>query len=341
MSWTGRNDQCWRVNTPDQVGPGAYQVSNPRQSKYSSAPFDSCEPRMSSSTSQNSPGFYIGHKSWSSKSRCSSAFGSRAIRLADIKTISPGPGAYNLSTSIQKSPKAERCAHSPFGVYRTPVSIPSREVNPINIGPGTYNPIPLEPSKGTNFGVSVTKRLLFDHIDESSAGPGHYASTQQEKPKSGWMFNSHSKRPLTQEEKNDLPGPGSYELSNQPQIKSAPVGFGSNAKRHVKVSNDPHKPFVSNSSTTPAVGTYLSREEQDKIEKLKKKLISNDCPIEKPPFGTSNKRTSEESNDIPGPGYYQPVLANSNLNGFVPKSSRFGTYNTLAPGPGSYSPVSA
>ena len=63
MSWNGRNKQCWRANTPEQVGPGAYHLANNRPQRTSTAPFDSCEQRMNTTVSQDSPGFYIGHRS--------------------------------------------------------------------------------------------------------------------------------------------------------------------------------------------------------------------------------------------------------------------------------------
>ena len=335
------NCDKWRSSTPDQVGPGSYYSSDTRPSIHSSAPFGSCEPRMSNQSISNSPGFYSGHKSWGYKHRCSSAFGSRAVRLADIKPITPGPGSYNLSISQVHRSKPERSATNPIDIYRTAVSIPSRDIQPIEVGPGSYNPQLQEgKNKGTNFAASLTKRDVFNENFEVLIGPGQYSIVDKEKSKSTWMFASGCKRPFNEKESDEGPGPGSYTVEGQARIKVMSAGFGSNTKRDIKMTNDPHRPFIAHDTTTPPVGTYLSKDEQDKIEKLKKKLISNDYPIEKAPFGSTNKRDFEFSSQIPGPGYYQPKLSQQNQSVFVAKSARFIQRNSVtpAPGPGSYSP---
>jgi hypothetical protein len=241
----------------------------------------------------------------------------------------------------RRSSKGERTAQSPFDVFRTAVSIPSREVHPFEVGPATYNPQLQEKNKGTNFGASLSKRDVFGENSEYLAGPGHYSVGMKETNKSTWMFSSGCQRPFDKEAKNEAPGPGSYLVEGVARVKVNSAGFGSNTKRDIRVTNDPHRPFVAHNTTTPPVGTYLSKEEQDKIEKLKKKLISNDYPIEKAPFGTSDKRANDTSNEIPGPGYYQPVPTPHNASVFVPKSPRFIQKFSTNPGPGTYSPVQA
>lgn len=336
------NCDKWKSNTPDQVGPGSYYSSETRPSIHSSAPFGSCEPRMSNQSGSNSPGFYSGHKSWGNKHRCSSAFGSRAVRLADIKPNTPGPGSYNLSFTHTRTIIPERTAQNPCNVFRTAVSIPSRDIPPTEVGPGSYNPQFQEgKNKGTSFGASLSKRDVFNENFEVVIGPGQYSIVDKEKSKSTWMFNSGCKRPFNEKEKVEGPGPGSYTVESHARTKVFSAGFGSNTKRDIKMTNDPHRPFIAHNTTTPPVGTYLSKDEQDKIEKLKKKLISNDYPVEKAPFGTSDKRNFEFSSDIPGPGYYQPKPSQQNQSVFVPKSPRFMQKFSVTPGPGTYSPTNA
>ena len=139
--------------------------------------------------------------------------------------------------------------------------------------------------------------------------------------------------------KNEAPGPGSYEIRINHSIAENSAAFGSNTKRNVPMSGDPHRPFQVGKYQTPPVGNYLSKEEQENIEKLKKKLISADYPIEKAPFNTSEKRIQDFSSETPGPGHYQPVLDNVNKGLLPNKSPRFLSQNSKTPGPGSYQPV--
>ena len=336
------NSDKWRSSTPNQVGPGSYYSSETRPSIHSSAPFGSCEPRMPNQSVPNSPGFYSGHKSWGNKHPCSSAFGSRSVRLAGIKPITPGPGSYNLPINGTRTAKLERSAQNPCEVYRTAASIPSRDIQPIEVGPGSYDP-QFQPgkNKGTNFGASLMKRDVFNDNLEGAVGPGQYSLFDKEKSKSTWMFASGCKRPFNQKDSDQGPGPGSYTVESQARTKVMSAGFGSNTKRDIKLTNDPHRPFIAHDTTTPPVGIYLSKDEQAKIDKLKKKLISNDCPIEKAPFGTANKRNFDLPSNVPGPGYYQPKLCQPNHSGFVAKSARFMPKLSVTPGPGAYSPSHA
>lgn len=345
MSWNGRNEKCWRANTPDQVGPGAYSVAQNRPQRTSTAPFDSAEPRLSTSTSQSSPGYYIGHKSWGCKNRCQTSFGSRAVRLADIKDNSPGPGSYNLSSRSQARSKQEKRVPMNVEVYRTPPSIPSREIQSYSLGPGSYDPSFQDnkpSSQGTVFGAYISKREVFAQNAENNIGPGQYLTDLNSHNKVSWMFTSSTKKAATEKlEKKEGPGPGSYNLASNSEVKEAPVGFGSNTRRNVPMTNDPHGPYVIGNPQIPPVGNYLSKEEQEKFDKLKKKLITSDYPIEKAPFGISEKRASTAPSNTPGPGHYQPVL-DSNNQGLLPnKTPRFTSNtnsNTPNPGPGTYKP---
>jgi Sperm-tail PG-rich repeat len=343
MIWTGRNQQCWKANTPEQVGPGAYYLNSNRPQRTSTAPFDSGEVRITTSTSQNSPGFYIGHKSWGSKSRCSSSLSSRVPRLAEIKDINPGPGTYNIA-SVNQS-KITYAKHVPVnsGVDRTPPSIPSKEIKPYNLGPGSYDPNFHDNklvSKGTSFGAYLSKREVFENVNINDVGPGQYSTVDDKKNKSSWMFNSSTKKPSNNAVvKNNNPGPGSYELSVNNSINENNVGFGSNTKKDIPLSKDPHRPFIVGDKKSPPVGCYLSKEDYQTYEKLKKKLISADYPIEKPPFNTGEKRIRDPSSNTPGPGYYQLMIEKSNKGLLTNKSPRFDSKDSKTPGPGSYKPV--
>ena len=343
MSWTGRNNQCWRVNTPEQVGPGAYHLGSNRAQKTSTAPFDSAEPRLNTSISQSSPGYYLGHKSWASKSNSSSSFGSKAPRIATTKDLNPGPGTYNTVSNNYQKLTYEKHFPIQIEVYRTAPSIPTKEVRPYSLGPGSYDPGYLEnkpASRGTVFGAYVAKREVFEGINDNTVGPGQYFTTVEDKTKLTWMFNSSAKK-VTNEKivKNEAPGPGSYEIAGNHQIKDANVGFGSNTKRNIPMSADPHRPFISASSKSPPVGSYLSKEEQEKIENLKRKLITADYPVEKAPFGTSDQRGQIVISETPGPGQYEPVIDKSNKGLLPGKSPRFGKKKSSTPGPGAYEPL--
>ena len=331
MNWTGRNTpnnkNCWRANTPEQVGPGAYQLVPSRPQRTSTAPFDSGEARLQPSTSQGSPGYYLGHKCWVSKSRCSSSFGSKAARMdsKDQRDQNPGPGSYELVQRSQSRTRGERHNPMQIEVQRTTPSIPTRETRPCNLGPGSYDPSYLDNKPATN-----------------SIGPGQYSSSVASSSKPNWMFNSSTKKNADLKiVKNEHPGPGSYEVDGGggSSFTNANVGFGSNTKRDIPMSGDPYRPFVSKAYKSPPVGNYLSREEQEKIDKLKKKLITADFPVEKAPFGTSEKREYKASEDTPGPGAYEPTIDKPH-NGTLPnRSPRFADSQSITPGPGTYKPL--
>lgn len=340
MSWTGRNNNCWRANTPEEVGPGAYQLLQSRPIRTSTAPFDSAEPRLSSSSSQSSPGYYLSHKAWGAKCKGITSFGSKAVRLdgRNRKNSSPGPGSYEVSTKKYVRISGEKHVPIQVEVAKTAPSIPTKEIKPFNLGPGSYQPTYQVVQRGTAFGAYVAKREVFENTGEKLIGPGQYSVEPSSNAKSNWMFSSASKK-INNEKlvKNEAPGPGSYEVVlNKSLTANVCAGFGSNTKRDIPMSADPYRPFVSETSKTPPVGNYLSKEEQEKIEKLKKKLITADYPVEKAPFNTSGKRTGEEVNKNPGPGAYQPIIDSKAKGLFPNKSPRFGKPQSITPGPGSY-----
>ena len=71
-------------------------------------------------------------------------------------------------------------------VYKTTPSIPSKEIKPYNLGPGSYEPNFHDnkpSSRGTAFGSYVSKREVFESLNENLIGPGEYSLDSKDKNK--------------------------------------------------------------------------------------------------------------------------------------------------------------
>ncbi|OMJ69277.1 hypothetical protein SteCoe_33049 [Stentor coeruleus] len=345
-----RKTEFWSVNTPNKVGPGSYNLSPKRESKPSSAPFETSTKREEiKKLSVVGPGSYLGHDPWDIENKGPNLLASQSPRMGPFATgiigfnmptnvYNPGPGTYITETQAKKnSPTARR---NSLTIDPTPISIPSRERKNESIGPATYNPDMkrVKPSStSTTFGGYLSKRSVFEG-NEEGPGPGEYSSENSKGV--GYIFPKSAKSAKIT---NTVPGPGAYDQPKDRKIRKEPIeSFGVMEKKHIMFSKDPHRPIQVGYSENPPVGIYDNADKIKNAEKLKQKFISYEAPIPKPGFNVSTKREMHwvDNPSFPGPGAYTEVKASQDKNEKIPfgsKEDKFHKLNVLAiPGPGTY-----
>lgn len=353
MTTFNRKTEFWKLNTPNKVGPGSYNLVPESEVKPAAAPFSTGVIREDPKRkSEIGPGSYIGLDSWDGSIRGAAMLSSGSPRMGPFATgitgytmptnvYNPGPGTYitEVSNKPKKSSKSAR-RHS-LTIDPSPTSIPMKEVKPSEVSPISYNPAygqvkPLATS--TTFGGYLSKRKVFQG-NEENPGPGEYSSDQSKGVSVG--FTKASK---TERKKNNNPGPGTYELPVERKVRKEIIeAFGVMEKKHIMFSKDPHRPIQVGFSENPPVGLYETNEKLKNTEKLKQKFISYEAPIAKPAFNVSTKREMKwvDNPNFPGPGAYEDKKSGGESDGekipFNCKEEKFHKLSSLAiPGPGTY-----
>ena len=356
MKKQNRNTDFWDIPTPAKVGPGSYEISTQKKSRYNSAPFSKAEAKTNSvKLSPNTmpgPGSYSPTLEWVKSQSPSSSFLSNLPRTGQIPigslnlvqspiTETPGPGYYNTEIYHLQRP-SRKFRQLSMIVEASVSSIPYRPGNDQILGPTSYNPkLSLIKPKTitTNFSSSSSKRDMLNLKHNLNVGPGKYMiDSINEKKKESWIFSSKVSK-NTDIRNEPVPGPGAYNpklYTRQPRVLVE--GFGSTTERDISLTNDPHRPYA-NSGNFVSTNSNDSYEQSSKQDFFREKYLNPKTPIPKPAFGTSEKRESKwvNTSTVVGPGDYQTNKLSSHSPRLPMKSPRF-KENKLVPlpGPGSY-----
>lgn len=338
-----RKTEFWKSSTPDKLGPGCYTISVDEKTKQNKTAFlvkanRALSVPKRSTASTPGPGSYVHTDCWLQlKPQETSTFASRSKReifqASRFTAQTPGPGSYETET-LSQSPSRKKPKFLAMYLDPSPISIPSRDPNPILSEPSM-------PTKkqggGTAFSKYKANRKVFE-VTSHNPGPGAYdANDSLDKSISQvtWMFSSKSSRPNSQN--GQMPGPGAYATSSK---ISANAGIFSTAPRELPLTNDPYRPIQVGCHDVPAVGSYKSKEDQNKEEKLKAKFITGDIYSKVVPFNTNEKRQMPwvPKDKIPGPGDYIIEKGNNKKDSnLIVKAPRFEREKVPDyPGPGTY-----
>lgn len=239
---------------------------------------------------------------------------------------SPGPGTYN--TLIQKK--------SPSWSLHGP---PSKQQSESILGPGRYE---LWSPKATS--ICITPRSprpeLFTTTE--SPGPGQYAARSPAFAQTTYSFGKSSRPTL----KSDTPGPGQYQPNGH--TKTISFKFSKENKKTLTVSSDTpsaiYDPKMLKKSPSysfgvkvpekiknlnPGPGSYGTVEKQNKVfaHKTTKSARFQLSHVEK------------EILDKPGPGRYDVGAAKGKVHSNMAKAKRFNDRVSELPGPGQYNPI--
>jgi Sperm-tail PG-rich repeat len=350
MTALNRKTEFWKINTPEKVGPGSYNLQGDNEIKPSSAPFSTTTKRNEPlKKSEVGPGSYLGVDLWDYEIKGASMLLSSSPRMGPFNAgangfkmltnvHNPGPGTYETET-VKKSSKSSYHRHS-LSIDPSPSSIPSKEIKEAVIGPCTYNPsyekVKLS-SAATIFGNYQGKRAVFEP-QQDGPGPGDYIV---EVPKGKSV--GFTKSDKNAKNKINFPGPGAYEQPTERKIRKEPVeSFGVLAKKNIMLSKDPHRPVQVGYSEVPPVGTYDTQDKLKAIERLKQKFISYESPIQKPGFNVNSKREMKwvDNPNFPGPGLYTEAHIQHEKTESIPFTSKVEKFHKLStfenPGPGTY-----
>ena len=352
MTTFNRKTEFWKINTPPKVGPGSYNPMHEEERRSAVAPFFSSVKRVEPlAKSEIGPGSYLGNEIWDNEITGASMLVSGSPRMGPFATgllgyttlsnvHNPGPGTYITESKSKKTRQIPR--RQSLSIDPSPASIPSKEKNPVSIGPGSYQAefqkVKASP-KYTTFSGYLSKRSVFPGSEEGP-GPGEY---NYENSKSKGFKFPRSVR--TQKNLSSSPGPGSYEQPVDRKIRKQPVeAFGILEKRSVVLSNDPHMPIQVGHSDVPPVGIYHTENKLKTVEKMKQKFISYEAPIPKAAFNISTKRDMDwvDNPSFPGPGAYTELKQSHDSEESIPFGSKVQKFHSLTapinPGPGSYEP---
>lgn len=235
----------------------------------------------------------------------STRFGKAPKLDSNPKSISPGPGAYTLSSFVDmalikrkgKTPKPGKSKND-----KSQIDTP---------GPASYNPS----KPKTIISYTIGNNLFSLQPGAISLGPGHY------NPKMDSIFpvksNTIGKSSRdTSFIRSDLPGPGHYEIS--PIRESPKYAFGKESRNKEMEIN------------FPAPGQYNI---PGIVEGVSKKMGKTMLP---------KRKLLNEDNKIPGPGAYSSSFQNESPSFTIGRGKRK-ILMTLSktPGPGTYSPSSS
>jgi hypothetical protein len=345
-----RKTEFWKSSTPDKLGPGCYTSSNPEKIKQNKTAFLIKSKRQLSAPRPYNrftpgPGAYDQSKDrQSSISHNSSGFASKTKRelfQPFSNPDTPGPGSYETRVSSAASQK-RRPKFSALYLDPSPVSIPSNEVNSLQIG----QPSPVEPqvhheseSKGTAFGKYKAVRQVFAQA-KPYPGPGSYNLEKPVQGSESWMFVSSTGRAespaLIGGSSAQVPGPGYYSIT---PTSAGRAGLFTIAAKELPLTNNPYLPIQVGTSEVPPVGSYKLAEDIKKAEKLKAKYVTGDIQTKRAPFNTQEKRQMPwlPKENFPGPGDYSVLKIRPKSTGFRSTRPRFElSKNDDLPGPGHY-----
>ncbi|OMJ95611.1 hypothetical protein SteCoe_1040 [Stentor coeruleus] len=231
---------------------------------------------------------------------------SKAPKLdSNPKSISPGPGAYTLSSFVDMT------LTKPKGKTPKPGKSKNDQSKVETPGPASYNPS----KPKTMISYTIGNKLFGMQTETLSLGPGYY------NPKMDSIFpvksNTISKSPRDISFiRSDLPGPGHYEIS--PIRESPKHGFGKEQRIKEVVGN------------FPAPGQYNIN---DIAEAARKKMGKTMLP---------KRKLLNEDNKIPGPGAYSSSYRNESPSFTIGKGKRkILMVLSKIPGPGTYTPTSS
>eukprot|EP01016_Furgasonia_blochmanni_P022269 TRINITY_DN242_c0_g1_i2.p1 TRINITY_DN242_c0_g1~~TRINITY_DN242_c0_g1_i2.p1 ORF type:complete len:467 (-),score=74.34 TRINITY_DN242_c0_g1_i2:136-1464(-) len=213
----------------------------------------------------------------------------------------PGPGSYNMRSSIDRE-------HGYSMVARRPESAYVRSSGP---GPGAYEPKLMKTAAPSyRLGSASRDGLYKDYA--SAPGPGAYEPVNKKFKETNIRMGSAKRPPLSASTYG--PGPGTY--ATKPMVGEGPRYAMGGRREEVKDNFAPGP-----GAYQPSIGATVERQPAIRI-------------------GTSSRDGLYKTNDAPGPGEYtynKGTLAgpkwgfgSGKRDGLYPKSD--------APGPGAYSP---
>ena len=332
MDWkreTGRDFNLNLTQTPENVGPGSYDISSERKTpRTSRVAFGSTTERninLSKTEITPSPGAY--EYTVSSSRSASSVFHSSTKRDIFSPSENPSPADYSLikdwcpKKSAPIKAKIEKVHHdSPnFGQdvsgYIQEEDGTLRAVKKVRkdetyLAPGTYNPS--EPTTSRTHQMKEPYRDFKFGNDSGTPGPGSYSPTER---------NTKMRSQIRAR---------SYKTEAEPPL-SGNLGHTEWAKDRRPTSNFSSKSkrdCFSGVSDTPAPTAY----QHESMRRAKSSTGG---------FGQKSKRFEEINDTTPGPGQYEGkpvkwVHVVSGKNGTIRKRQRDVHEEDQTPGPGSY-----
>lgn len=296
--------------------------------------------------------------------------------IIGLKSISPGPGAYN-SKSPEPRYKVKETASFMSKSKRDgylPDFINEKDVP----GPGRYatNTCFLNTSQSNriqNFG-SRCERFRSNTPDQLP-GPGSYTYEDNLKSANDKKVPFDSSRPRFLDTLDERPGPGSYYKGGDKKVPGTRSGFGANQERFIysreydlnpgpgsyelnRMIKNPNRikgssVFVSKSkripvgksdNSTPPPGSYEVTKTIGEIKQIGSvvhPVLVREGSTKRKAFNIQSDRFDENTRSFtPGPGAYSQS-EKRNFKGFIiEKNPRFKENLSESPGPGSYSDIS-
>ena len=297
-------------------GPGTYTVDSPSKANIPAFSIGRSKRYNDHVKGQVGPGSYTPS---SSQARKSAIFGTSPKKCLEIMSSTPGPGRYEIFSTVD----------GPAASIRGKDANVLRQSTP---GPGQY--YPSLNSEIPSFKFPKQKREF--RILQKSPGPGSYNLSRSTSSK-GVIFS--------REKKNDFrvphhPGPGQYEIPSSADTKAASMKFRHKAKSQDSSPGPAHyepplitpipsnatigrsKRFSSQKQLLPGPGYYETNQLEKKISAV---------------FGSSKKDlVSLKISEVPGPGEYRTKETIGAAPAYSFKSKRKEVECLNAPGPGSY-----
>ncbi|ORX55941.1 hypothetical protein BCR36DRAFT_320623 [Piromyces finnis] len=282
------------------------------------------------------PHIPVKHDNRSNNKKNYKAFNSTAPRFLKSNNDLPGPGYY----VDEKDDNYFIFSNKGFGVGFTSSDKRFKNENLYNVGPGKYKIEKLNQYYDNQKTISLKNfksRIAGTIIPEPTPGPSDYNSVKSEKALLGPNYDKKmnytfkSRTPRFSKDRHSLPAPGYYKINEEERKPSAISSFKSSGR----------KKAYSTIIDGPGPGSYFQEQESfnletknngklvlglvaDKADTSKRRKDVNLGPgyydirsgskiseiingIKKGQSFTNSKRFSSSDNNIPGPGYYQPI----------------------------------